>query len=60
MPRLPQQYNPEKIDSNRFAFDKEILEVLGIEVSEVDLKEIYKMIYESFNQWFDIGEIQKD
>ena len=56
MPRLPQQYNPENIDSTRLAFDREILEALKIEVDEENLKELYRMIYESFNQWFDIGK----
>jgi len=58
MSRLPQQYNPKAIDSTRLAFDKEVLKSLGVEVSQGDLIAIYKMIYESFDEWFDIGENQ--
>jgi len=58
MPRLPQQYNPEMVDPGRLAFDKEILEVLNIKVKEENLKEIYKMMYESFSEWFDVGKTQ--
>lgn len=56
MPRLPQQYKTKKIDPERLAFDKEVLEALNIKVGEEDLKEIYKMIYESFSEWFDVGK----
>jgi len=59
MPRLPQQYNPENIDPNRLAFDKEILKALDIKASEENIKEIYRMIYESFSQWFDVGNASK-
>ena len=52
MVRLPQQYNPEKIDPNRFEFDQEILQSLGISIKDNQLRELYKNIYESFSQWF--------
>jgi hypothetical protein len=58
MQRLPQQYNPQMIDPVRLAFDKEILAVLGIKIEEEQLIKIYKMIYDSFSEWFDVGKTQ--
>jgi hypothetical protein len=60
MPRLPQQYNLKRIDPERLAFDKEILNILKIKVKDENLKEIYKMIYESFNEWFNVGKASLD
>jgi hypothetical protein len=56
MVRLPQQYNPENIDPLRLNFDKEVLGALGIKVDYEPLQELYKMIYESFTQWFALGK----
>ena len=58
MPRLPQQYNPEIVDPTRLAFDKEVLDALNIKLKEEDLREIYRMIFESFSEWFGVGKIQ--
>lgn len=59
MDRLPQQYNPQNIDDTRIAFDKEVLKALGIKVTDEKLKELYQMLYESFDQWFEIGKTTK-
>jgi hypothetical protein len=56
MQRLPQQYNPQAIDTVRLAFDKEILNVLGIKIEEERLIELYKLVYEAFSEWFDVGK----
>lgn len=60
MQRLPQQYNLEAIDPVRLAFDKEILDALGIKIEEEKLIELYKVVYEGFNEWFEVGETQAD
>ncbi len=54
MKRLPKQYDPENIDPIRLALDIDVLEILNIKVNEDDLKDLYRIIYESFNQWFEI------
>lgn len=52
MDRLPRQYNPKNIDEIRFAYDKEVLSALNIKISDDNLKDLYTMVYESFEQWF--------
>jgi len=46
------------IDPERLAFDKEVLETLNVKIREEDLREIYKMLYESFSEWFNFGQNQ--
>jgi hypothetical protein len=41
------------------AFDKDVLKALDIQINDDELKELYQMIYDSFNQWFDIGKSEK-
>jgi hypothetical protein len=60
MQRLPQQYNLQAIDPVRLAFDKDILNALGIKIGEERLIELYKIVYEGFNEWFEVGKTQKD
>lgn len=60
MPRLPQQYNPQNIDPVRIAFDKEVMESLGITIDDVEIKELYSIIYEGFEQWFTFDKSRKE
>jgi len=59
MPRLPQQYNPQNIDPMRIAFDKEVMRSLGITIDDAELKELYSIIYEGFEQWFTFNKPRK-
>jgi len=52
--RLPEQFNPENIDSARLSLDKEFIKSLGIMDREEEIKELYKLIYENISGW--IGE----
>ena len=60
MQRLPQQYNLQAIDPVRLAFDKEILDALGIKIEEERLVKLYKIVYEAFSEWFEVGKTQAD
>ena len=57
--RLPHQYDPEKIDPNRIALDKEILQLLGVNVTDNLLRELYRNVYDNFTQWFVVDENTK-
>lgn len=59
IPRLPQQFDPEKNDSVRETIDREILKVLNVNFNDRDLKTIYRQAYESFDQWFEIGKLNE-
>ena len=49
--RLPEQYNVKSIDPVRKALDKEFLKILGIEVDDEELLNLYRSIDEAFKTW---------
>ena len=51
MRRLPQQYDPDNPDPVRLQIDKGVLDTLGIQVSDQELLDLYRKIYEAFKQW---------
>jgi len=48
--RLPDQFNPEDIDSVRLSIDKEFANVLGMNVDEKEIKKLYELIYENLSK----------
>lgn len=60
MKRIPQQYdyNNNNVDETRMNLDREVLEALGIKISNEKLNELYRVIYESFDQWFKVDKAE--
>jgi hypothetical protein len=55
MRRLPDQFNPDNVDIIRRSIDREFLKTFGLELSEKDLLDMYKLIYENLNKWIREG-----
>jgi hypothetical protein len=49
--RLPDQFNPSDIDAVRKDIDQGFLEAMGIKVDEMELKDLYRLIYENLKVW---------
>jgi DNA-directed RNA polymerase delta subunit len=49
--RLPDQFNPSDIDPVRKDIDQGFLEAMGIKVDEMELKDLYRLIYENLKVW---------
>ncbi len=51
MRRLPYQCDPDDPDPIRLQIDEGILDALGIRVSDQELLDLYRSLYDAFRQW---------
>ena len=49
--RIPNQYNPRKVNKYRLELDKEFLRVFGISIEDQHLLSLYREIYSALLQW---------